>query len=124
MMNKQVVRSERDLRAWVSRVAPEVEASQKPWTVDIKRFHRPRTLDQNSKLHAMIAELAEHVGYTPAEVKDYLKAEHGFVKVIEINGKERTVPMGTSEMNVQQLSYLIEELYRVGAEVGCQYAAD
>ena len=106
---------------WVDLVAPEVEKSDKPWTITIKRFHRPRTLDQNAKLHAMVAKLAEHVGHTPEEVKEYLKSECGWTKTIEIGGKIREIPQGTSEMNVEQLSHLIEELYRIGVEVGCDY---
>jgi len=121
---KAVVRSRNELLRWVDQVALEVEASQKPCTVTIKRFHRPRTLDQNSKLHAMIAELAEHVGHTPSEIKDYIKSECGWTKTIQIGAEMRDVPMGTSEMNVEQLSHLIEELYRIGAEVGCRYVEE
>lgn len=121
---KAVVRTRNELLRWVDQVAPEVEASQKPWTVTIKRFHRIRTLDQNGKFHAMCGELAAHVGHSPAEVKDYIKAECGWTKTIQIGSEIRDVPMGTSEMNVEQLSHLIEELYRIGAEVGCRYVEE
>ena len=121
---KAVVRSRNDLHRWADEVANKIgsETFPKPYTVTIKRFIRPRTLDQNAKLHAMIRELALHVGHTPEEVKEFIKAELGPVKTIKIGDASKTIPQGSSEWDVEICSYVIEELYRIGAEVGCAYS--
>ncbi len=93
----------------------------KPYTVTIKRFVRPRTLDQNKKLHAMLGELADHCGYSDAEMKDWAKAELELTKVIQIGSNVCEVPLPTSEYTVQQLSDLIDRIQQIGAEIGCAF---
>ena len=120
---KAVVRNKFDLLKFVDSLTAKLgdNLGDKPITIIAQPFKRLRTLPQNARFHAMCAERAEHCGYTPTEIKDYIKAEHGFRKTIEIGGVIKDIPMGTSEMNVEQLSFLIEELYRIGSEVGCVY---
>ena len=118
---------------WVVRTAYEiVEIGQhlhgrmngKPHTLTLEAFKRPRTNDQNAKLHAMIRDLAIHTGHAESDIKEYLKDEFGFHKSIEIGGKERSIPKGSSEWSVEECSMMIERLYQIGAECGCTYQKD
>lgn len=113
-----VVRSRNDFL----NIADRIEFTGKPLTVTVKKFHRPRTLDQNAKLHAMIRELAEHTGHTESELKDWVKVELGLLKVIEIGSNVVEVPVSSTEYTVQQCGDLIERIYQVGAEVGCVFS--
>lgn len=116
---RAVIRNRNDLFRFAESVDAKLDG--KPYTITVKRFHRPRTLEQNAKLHAMINELADHCGYTASEMKDIVKAE--FAKEVErrIANRSIRIPQPTSEMTVMDMSEMIERLYQLGAEVGCQF---
>ena len=118
---RAVVRNDRDLTLFVSKVVKELGANlgDKPYTVSIKRFHRPRSLDQNKKLHAMIRELALHCGYAESQMKEIVKAQFGPMKAVKIGDRrEVSHPKGTSEYTVQEMSDFMERLYQLAAEIG------
>ncbi|MEE9158942.1 MAG: recombination protein NinB [Gammaproteobacteria bacterium] len=96
----------------------------KPYTVTIKKFQRIRSLDQNKKFHAMLRDLADHVGYTESEMKDWAKAELGLIKELHIGANIVGVPLPSSEYTVEQLSELIERIYQTGSEAGCVFQDD
>ncbi len=119
---KAVVRSRQDLNSWVYRVCEQLgDNFDKPYTVTIQKFHRPRTTDQNAKVHAMFRELARFTGHSEADVKDYIKAEFGPTRQVKIGKYTNQVPAGSSTWNVETCSMIIEELYRIGAEIGCEF---
>ena len=120
---RAVVRNDRDLTHFVSKVVRELGANlgDKPYTISIRRFHRPRTLDQNAKLHAMIRELALHCGYTESEMKEALKYKFGPMKMIQIGDDYKSIAKGTSEYTVQEMSDFVERLYQLAAEIGCVF---
>jgi hypothetical protein len=113
---RAVVRTTADLQRFVDRVAEKLDG--KPYTVTIKRFHRPRTQPQNRLLHTLFREMAFEVGYTENEIKEYFKSEFGPKKTIRIGGGERVVPKGTSEYTVMEMMDLIEHVHRVAGEMG------
>ena len=96
----------------------------KPFTIEIKPFKQPRTLSQNSKIHAMMAEIAEVVGHSPADIKEYMKAEYAPRIAIEVGGRIIDIPLGTSDMSLEQLSDFIEHIYQVGAMAGVIFQED
>lgn len=91
---------------------------EKPLEVIVKPFRAKRSLDQNAKMHVMIRELADHIGYSQTELKDYLKSEYGPTKTIQIGDKQRVIPMSTAEYNRAEAAEIIEILYMLGAECG------
>ena len=116
---KFVIRTRNEFLNVADRLAPELDG--KPYQVTVKPFQRDRSLDQNSKFHAMLRELAAHCGYTESEMKDWAKAELGLTKLIQIGERTIEVPLPSSEYTVDQFGDLIERIYQVGAEVGCVF---
>lgn len=127
---RAVVRSLEDLQAWIEKLAREGILTGKPLTVSIREFHRPRTLDQNAKLHAMFRDLAEHTGFTEGEIKDYFKSEFGPKMSIALPAygqpgqPDPRIPKGTSRYTVQEMAAMLERVYQVGAECGCRFSDD
>lgn len=128
---RAVVRSLDDLHAFADRCAREGVLDGKPMTVSIRKFHRPRTVDQNKKLHAMFRDLAEHTGYSESNIKDYFKAEFGPTMALNLPKIDDTadygpvnVPKGTSRYTVQEMSAMVERVYQVGAECGCVFSEE
>ncbi len=120
MSMRVIVRDEGALRAaipgFVSKMVPG-----KPYEVWIRPFKRRRSLDQNAKMHAMIRELAKHIGYSETELKDYLKSAYGPHETRNLFGSDTVVPKSTSNYTVDEAGEMIEILYMHGAEVGCVY---
>jgi len=96
----------------------------KPLQITVKPFKRDRTLPQSAKAHAMIRDLALHTGYTESQMKEVAKALFAPMKTVTIAGRDTTVPVGTSEMTVEEMANFIENLYQLGAELGVQFYHD
>lgn len=122
---RAVVRSDRDLVNFITKVTDKLghDLNGKPYTINIRRFYRPRTLDQNSKFHAMIHDIAEHIGYErPDDIKDYVKSEFGWKKTVKIGNNIADIPMSTTEYNIEQFGFMIDRLYQLGAELGVEWS--
>jgi len=119
---RAVVRNSRDLSAFVTKVLPKLDG--RPYTISIKRFHRPRTGPQNALLHTLFRDLAFQVGYTEREIKEYFKFECGVTKIINIGGVEKAVPKGTSEYTITEMMDMIEQVYRVAGDMGIALQID
>ncbi|MGI9293454.1 MAG: recombination protein NinB [Pseudomonadales bacterium] len=119
-----VVYNGHDIQKFVTKVLEKLgqDLGGKPYTISIKRFFRPRTLDQNAKFHAMISDIAQHIGYErPEYIKDYVKDAYGYRKTVVIDGKPRSIPMSTADYNVDQFTNIIDRLYQLGAELGVEF---
>ena len=53
------------------------------WTVEIKKNIHKRTNEQSKKWHAMVWELSKVIGYTPEELKKWVKKELGYYSVVD-----------------------------------------
>ena len=93
-----------------------------PKLLEVKRYRPPRSLPQNAKLHVMIGELADHTGYSPSELKEWLKLEYGIYQKITISGKSANIPLSTASYTKQQMAELIGHIERIGAELGFQFS--
>ena len=91
---------------------------QKSWTIEIKQRKQGRTLEQNSKFHAMCAELAKVLGYTDGELKRLTKHELGFYTVV--NGPAGKVARleSSADWDAEKMSRAIEQLNLWAIEVG------
>jgi hypothetical protein len=119
---RAVIRNSHDLSAFVTKVLPKLDG--KPYTITIRRFHRPRTHDQNAKLHAMLRDLADHTGYSEGELKDVIKGEFLPAKTMQVGSHVYDVPKSTTELTVSEMGDLIERLYQLGHDVGCAFQGD
>lgn len=93
-----------------------------PKLLEVKRYKPPRSLSQNAKLHVMVNELANHVGYSPSELKEWVKREYGVYQEITILGSTTNIPLSTTSYTKQQMAELIGHIERIGAELGFQFS--
>lgn len=103
----------------IEKVAPELDGRQ--YSVIVKPFYVPRSLDQNKKLHAMIGELADFCGYSRNRMKEIVKNEFGPVVSVTVGQRVVDVSKGTSEYDVHEMSDMIDRLHQLGAEIGCVF---
>ena len=90
----------------------------KSWTVEIKQRKHNRTLEQNSKFHAMCQELGDVLGYTCEEVKRLVKHELGFYKVIDGQVGKVARLESSADWDSEKMSKAIEQLNIWAIEVG------
>jgi len=83
----------------------------KPKMECVYRPYRPRRSGlQNDKFHAMVGEVAKHIGYLPDEMKGVIKWKFKIKR--------------TSELNKMQMADLIEQLYVWGSHLGVNWSED
>lgn len=78
--------------------------------VCIRRHKKRRSLDQNSKWHAMLNDLANFTGHDAYELKGYVKGLMGIKH--------------SSDMEKMPFIDLIERTYVLGAELGYTWPAE
>jgi hypothetical protein len=72
--------------------------------VIIRKHKKRRSLEQNSKFHAMLNDLATFTGHDVYELKGYVKGQMGIKH--------------SSDMDKMPFVDLIERTYQLGAELG------
>jgi len=101
----------------------------KGWRVEIKA--PKRTLDQNSKLWAMLTEVSEQAEWagkprTPAEWKDLftgaVRIAEGLEAVPGLEGGLMILGLHTSDMSVTEMANLIDYIEAWGAAHGVQFS--
>lgn len=87
------------------------------YTVTVTRNRDRRTVDQNSKFHAMCQELGDVLGYTCDEIKRLVKHELGFYEVVD--GKVGKVARldSSADWDTEKMSRAIEQLNLWAIEV-------
>ena len=77
------------------------------------------TLPQLAKLHAMIRELALHVGEPFDNMKLLVKDKAGLCLAREVSGKEYFLAKSFGECSKEELSLAIQAAIEIGEEVSC-----
>ena len=90
----------------------------KAYVVKISEQRNRRTIDQNSKFHAMCQELGDVLGYTCEEVKRLVKHELGCYKVIDGQVGKVARLESSADWNSEKMSRAIEQLNIWAIEVG------
>jgi len=86
--------------------------------VKITKVTRRRTIEQNALLHKWIGIIAEHVGYTPKEMKDALKFELlQMEQYRDVRGRVQYKLPETSNMSTAELSAFMNEIERWAAQM-------
>jgi|TARA_R110000824_G_scaffold75573_1_gene191709 hypothetical protein len=92
-----------------------------PYEVIVRPYKSSRSIEQNNLLHSWIREIANETGHTVEEIKDHICAEFlGTKDYVGLDGKPRSRLMTTSELNVEEMSALIERVTELGALIGAQ----
>jgi hypothetical protein len=105
-------RLEAQLREWEGK---EIE-------VAVRIARRNRTLPQNAIIHVLAEQIADESGHSMLEVKrmatlEALGAEVGLI-VFEWQGKTLTDVRGTSELNTEEASRVVDVLIRQAEGLG------
>jgi hypothetical protein len=81
--------------------------------------HDDGTLPQLAKLHAMIRELALHVGEPFDNMKLLVKDKAGLCLAREVSGKEYFLAKSFGECSREELSLAIQAAIDIGISVNC-----
>jgi hypothetical protein len=79
--------------------------------------HDDGTLPQLAKLHAMIKQLATHVGETAENMKLLVKDRAGLCIAREVSGREYFLAKSFGECSKEELSLAIQAALEIGEEV-------
>jgi hypothetical protein len=80
------------------------------------------TIPQLAKLHAMIRELALHVGEPFEDMKLLVKDKAGLCLAREVSGKEYFLAKSFGECSREELSLAIQAAIDIGVNVNCPVA--
>lgn len=80
------------------------------------------TIPQLAKLHAMIRELALHVGEPFEDMKLLVKDKAGLCLAREVSGKEYFLAKSFGECSREELSLAIQAAIDIGISVNCPIA--
>jgi hypothetical protein len=86
-----------------------------PWKVELRKWHRERTLSQNSLFHAIVGEIARNTGMHPELVKEGIKEQYG-PKMMGWKGS--TMPKPSSDCDTVEMGSLIDGAILEAAELG------
>ena len=84
--------------------------------------HDDGTLPQLAKLHAMIKQLATHIGETAENMKLLVKDRAGLCIAREVSGKEYFLAKSFAECSREELSLAIQAAHEIGQEVNLYLA--
>ena len=120
---KTVVRNNLQLDDFCKEVCRKIgnDFNGKPYSVDIRPFKQPKTSQQNKLFHALIGELAEHTGYSASDMKAIIKDTYGLVDTVEVGPQVLNKPRSIADYNIDQISFLIDRVFQLGAEVNCVF---
>lgn len=79
--------------------------------------HDDGTLPQLAKLHAMIKQLATHIGETAENMKLLIKDRAGLCIAREVSGKEYFLAKSFGECSKEELSLAIQAAIEIGQDV-------
>lgn len=109
MKDRVIIIRTKENRTEAAKAVLEIQAE--PLTeVVIRRHKKRRSLDQNSKWHAMLNDLATFTGHDAYELKGYVKGLMGIKH--------------SSDMEKMPFVDLIERTYALGAELGYSWPKD
>jgi hypothetical protein len=77
---------------------------EREWDITIKRYVKPRTLKQNSRLHLIFSLVADETGQTIDDVKLGYKALFLKPKVVNMGNRPVVVYPSTTKMNREEIN--------------------
>ena len=81
----------------------------KPKQVDIREYKSKRSNPQNDAFHGICADAAQYIGCSTEEAKRMIKADLLGTMIVEKEGFKFEVLRSTADLNVQEMSQLIEQ---------------
>jgi hypothetical protein len=66
--------------------------------------------------------LSEHTGHSVEELKQALKKEFGWTKVITLNGKQVEILRSSADLSTAEFEKFMTQIRMVGDQLGCYIA--
>lgn len=83
---------------------------EKPWSIEIKRRTKQRSLNQNSLYHKWVGIFARETGNDHDDMHEFFKDKWCPAKEIEVAGETRWVK-STKRLNTQEMTEYMEKVY-------------
>ena len=116
-MKRYVIRSD-DIKWRCIDAVTDIDTEGKKQEVIIREHKNSRSVEQNNLFHAIIRVLAESTGHSVEEIKEYVSQEYlGSVEYTGLDGTPRTRVRSTSELDVEEMSGLIERVKQLANQL-------
>jgi hypothetical protein len=87
--------------------------------VILRPYNKNRSLEQNDMFHAWCGTIANQTGHSKGEIKDIIiESVFGTEDFLNLKGEKRSRLRSTSDMNIGEMSELIERAMQLGIELG------
>ena len=119
MMNRWILRNNR-IRDFCAGAIKDVKIDENQFLEVIMRpYNKNRSLEQNDMFHAWCGTISDKTGHSKGEIKDILiESVFGSEDYLNLKGEKRSRIRSTSDMNVREMSELIERSTQLGIELG------
>lgn len=116
-MKRFVIRTP-DIRGRCITAIESIDPDGKKQEVVIREHKNSRSVEQNNLFHAILRALAESTGHSVEEIKEYVSQEYlGSVEYTGLDGTPRTRVRSTSELDVEEMSGLIERVKQLANQL-------
>ena len=108
--------------AYLQKYLPTMKKGR-PYTLDIKPWHKSRTLPQNALFHAILDEIAIESGMDASLVKDAIKEQYGVRVRIELKDGPVIRPKPSHLCDISEMGKLIDGATYEAAYLGIDVEA-
>ena len=116
MKAKRFILRDRDIKENSVRYIQDLPSDQ-IWEVRIKKYVKPRSDSQHGYLRVLYGLLSEASGWEEPDIHDHMREKAGLWTTLELpNGETKEMLKSTNDMNVIEMSELIETTLRSGAQ--------
>ena len=91
---------------------------ESPYTLTIKLYRKPRSLNQNSLFHAICSIIASETGMDASLIKEGVKEQYGIKERVALAKEVLEVPKPSHLCDTQEMSLLIDGAIYEAAGLG------
>ncbi len=119
MMKRWILRDKRIRDFCSGYIKDQSIDKEQPLEVIMRPYNKNRSLEQNDMFHAWCGTIADKTGHSKGEIKEIIiESVFGAEDYLNLKGEKRSRLRSTSDMNVSEMSELIERAVQLGIELG------
>ena len=119
MMKRWILRDKRIRDFCSGYIKDQSIDKEQPLEVIMRPYNKSRSLEQNDMFHAWCGTIADKTGHSKGEIKEIIiESVFGAEDYLNLKGEKRSRLRSTSDMNVSEMSELIERAVQLGIELG------
>jgi len=121
MMKRWILRDKRIRDFCSGYIKDQSIDKEQPLEVIMRPYNKNRSLEQNDMFHAWCGTIADKTGHSKGEIKEIIiESVFGAEDYLNLKGEKRSRLRSTSDMNVSEMSELIERAVQLGIELGAE----